>query len=329
MVGWFAEREDTKLWPGQRFTLKVKEPLFAARSKYQDVLLFESATYGKVLVLDGVIQLTEKDEHAYQEAITHIPLFAHPNPESVLILGAGDGGVCREVCRHKGVKTVTQCEIDAMVIDVSKRFLGTTVATSFDDPRVNLVIGDAAEFIRDKAAAYDVIIVDSSDPNEGPAESLFTPEFYANLAKALKPGGIVCTQGECMWQNIDLIKDVMSKAATIFPTVDYAYSCVPTYPSGQIGYLLCSKSSCATYARSPKRAPPADLAAQLKYYTPAIHRAAFVLPRFAETALAAIRRPSSACLHTRAEYGLWVGASIAVVAAAFAAGRFLGAAKKA
>lgn len=284
--------------------------------------MFQSETYGKVLVLDGVIQLTEKDEHAYQEAITHIPMFAHPKPESVLILGAGDGGVCREVCRHKGVKTIVQCEIDEMVINVSKRFLGTTVATSFDDPRVKLVIGDAAEFIRDKAAAYDVIIVDSSDPNEGPAESLFTPEFYANLAKALKPGGIVCTQGECMWQNIELIKDVLAKAATVFPVVDYAYSCVPTYPSGQIGYLLCSKASCAMYARTPRHEPTPELAAQLKYYTPAIHRAAFVLPAFAQAALAAVRPASGAC-HTTTEYAVWGGIAVAIAALGFAAGSLL------
>lgn len=154
------------------------------------------------------------------------------------------------------------------------------------------VFQDAAEFIKDKANQYDVIIVDSSDPNEGPACSLFTPEFYSNLSKALKEGGVVCTQGECMWQNISLIHDVLGKAKSFFPVVDYAYSCVPTYPSGQIGFLVCSKAKCPSYARYAKRAIPAEVAPLLKYYTPSIHRAAFVLPQFAEAALADIRRPS-------------------------------------
>lgn len=321
LTGWFAETEDTKLWPGQRFALKVKNPLFAGKSKYQDILVFESETYGKVLVLDGVIQLTEKDEHAYQEAIAHIPLMAHPNPESVLILGAGDGGVLREVCRHKGVKRIEQCEIDEMVVQVSKKYLGSTVATSFEDPRVKLVFQDAAEFIKDKAGQYDVIIVDSSDPNEGPACSLFTPEFYSNLSKALKEGGVVCTQGECMWQNITLIHDVLGKAKSFFPVVDYAYSCVPTYPSGQIGFLVCSKARCPSYARYPKRDVPAEVAPFLRYYTPAIHRAAFVLPKFAEAALEDIRRPSEVKCHSMAHLAGYAGVALGVAALGFFLGK--------
>jgi spermidine synthase len=183
------------------------------------------------------------------------------------------------------------------------------------------VIGDAAEFIRDKSGEYDVIIVDSSDPNEGPAESLFTPEFYSNLSKALAPGGIVCTQGECMWQNLELIKQVMTKAKEFFPVVDYAYSCVPTYPSGQIGYLVCSKAKCPLYARCNKRAIPAEVAPFLRYYSESMHRASFQLPKFAETALADIRPPSRSYSHSTADYALYGG----ILAAAVAVGAVLGA----
>lgn len=124
---------------GQRFSLQVEKVLFHARSAYQDVLLFQSTSYGKVLVLDGVIQATERDEMAYQEMISHLPLFAHPNPRKVLIIGGGDGGVLREVAKHPSIDTIHMCEIDEMVIDVSKEFMSDTLATSYEDPRLTLV----------------------------------------------------------------------------------------------------------------------------------------------------------------------------------------------
>lgn len=160
--GWFSESE--VMWPGQAMSLKVEEVLFEGRSDFQDVLVFRSSTYGTVLVLDGVIQVTERDEHAYQEMIAHIPLHCHPDPKNVLIVGGGDGGVLREVCRHSGVQRVTMCEIDKVVVDVAKKYLGNSTATAFDDPRVTLVHADAAEYVKDQAGMYDVVIVDSSDP---------------------------------------------------------------------------------------------------------------------------------------------------------------------
>ena len=141
-----------------------------------------------------------------------------------------------------------QCEIDELVVETSKRFYPTTLATVYikGDPRFKLVFGDGSEFIHDKKAQYDVIIVDSSDP-VGPANPLFSDEFYANLAQALKPGGIVCTQGECMWQNAALIKKVLTRASTVFGTVDYAFASVPTYPSGQIGFILATNTKDREY----------------------------------------------------------------------------------
>eukprot|EP00965_Chrysotila_dentata_P249479 6208916-Pleurochrysis_carterae.AAC.4 len=130
-------------------SLQVEKILFEGRSDFQDVLVFQSSTYGRVLVLDGVIQLTERDEYAYQEMITHLPMHAHPDPQSVLIVGGGDGGVLREVCRHAGVQRVTMCEIDPMVCEVAKKFFATSTATAFDDPRVTLVHQDAAQFVKD------------------------------------------------------------------------------------------------------------------------------------------------------------------------------------
>ena len=146
--GWFSESE--VMWPGQAMSLKVDEVMWEGRSDFQDILVFKSATYGMVLALDGVIQLTERDEHAYQEMITHIPMHSHADPQSVLIVGGGDGGVLREVCRHSGVTKIVMCEIDPVVCDIAKKFFSKSTATAFNDPRVTLVHADAAEFVKDK-----------------------------------------------------------------------------------------------------------------------------------------------------------------------------------
>jgi len=281
--GWFSEAE--AMWPGQRMSLQVEEVLFRERSDFQDILVFRSSTYGTVLVLDGVIQLTERDEYAYQEMIAHIPLYSHPEPKKVLIVGGGDGGVLREVARHACVESIDMCEIDRKVVEVAKRYFGETMATAYGDARLNLVHEDAAKFItREGHAMYDVIIVDSSDP-VGPAESLFKPEFYEAMRDALNPGGIICTQGECIWLHLELIRTVIDACRNILPKVDYAYTTIPTYPSGQIGFILATKNESPDALRVPARTPSTEEQALLRYYTPLMHSASFVLPAFAQRAI--------------------------------------------
>ena len=205
--GWFGEKE--VMWPGQQMRLKVENVLFAEKSKFQDVLVFDSSTYGRVLVLDGVIQLTERDEFAYQEMLTHIPMFAHAVcPKNVLIVGGGDGGMLREVMKHPGVEHVTMCDIDAMVPEVSKKYL-PSMSVAFSDPRLELVCEDAAVFVAADARKYDVIIVDSTDP-VGPAASLYEPTFYKSMRDVLTADGVIATQGECMWLHLELIEEVMA-----------------------------------------------------------------------------------------------------------------------
>lgn len=192
--GWFHERG--VLWPGQAMSLEVKEVLDHHRSRFQDVLVFRSANHGTVLVLDGVIQVTERDEFAYQEMIAHIPLCAHPDPKRVLVIGGGDGGVLREIARHKGVEEIVICEIDEDVINVSKKYL-PSLARGYDDPRVKVHVMDGAEFLANHMDYFDVIITDSSDP-VGPASVLFETPFYDSMYGSLRDGGIVCTQGMYM-----------------------------------------------------------------------------------------------------------------------------------
>eukprot|EP00168_Porphyra_purpurea_P020016 TRINITY_DN8238_c0_g1_i1.p1 TRINITY_DN8238_c0_g1~~TRINITY_DN8238_c0_g1_i1.p1 ORF type:complete len:387 (-),score=76.13 TRINITY_DN8238_c0_g1_i1:31-1074(-) len=189
--GWFSERG--ALWPGQAMSLQVTEVLYSGRSDFQDLLVFTNPTYGTVLVLDGVIQVTTRDEFAYQEMIAHLPLFAHPAPVDVLVIGGGDGGVLREVLKHPSVARAVLVEIDAAVVDASKRYL-PALAAGFDDPRVEVVIADGAAYMDDHADAYDVIITDSSDPI-GPAEVLFQPPFYAAMARCLRAGGSPAAKG--------------------------------------------------------------------------------------------------------------------------------------
>ena len=221
----------------------MEEVLVNGRSKFQDVLVFKSKTYGTVLVLDGVIQVTERDEFAYQEMIAHLPIFACSTaPKKVLIVGGGDGGVLREVVKHAGIEEIHMCEIDEQVVEVGKKFFSKTMATAFDDSRVKLFIDDAARYLREEGAGqnYDVIICDSSDP-VGPADVLFQPEFFLSMKNALNPKtGVICTQGECQWLHLDFIHGVIGKVRDLFPSVKYAYTTIPTYPSGQIGFLIAS-----------------------------------------------------------------------------------------
>lgn len=305
--GWFTETET--MWPGQKFSLALEvrarsnlksmdtpfshpsqkefdskaAVLYHAESDFQSILVFRSAQYGNVLVLDGVIQLTERDEFAYHEMMVHVPMNAHPAPKRVLIVGGGDGGALREVCRHDIVEQVTVVEIDPQVVQTARKYFGSTLATCFDDPRVEIVHEDAADYLRWKHGAFDVIIGDTSDPI-GPAETLFQPQFYESMYDALDDQGLVCVQAECFWIHLELISDLMACCSDIFDHVEYASTMVPTYPCGQIGFLLAGKSPTRRRScRIPVRQP--DFLTQLQWYSLSMHRAAFVLPPFVDRQL--------------------------------------------
>ncbi|KAJ0043296.1 hypothetical protein Pint_17694 [Pistacia integerrima] len=309
--GWFTESQslpdkagkkvffNNPMWPGEAHSLEVKNILFKGKSEYQEVLVFQSSTYGKVLVLDGIIQLTEKDECAYQEMIAHLPLCSLPSPKTVLVVGGGDGGVLREISRHNSVELIDICEIDQMVIDVSKKFF-PELAVGFEDPRVQVHVGDAVEFLRNAPPGkYDAIIVDSSDP-VGPAQELVEKPFFETIARALRPGGVLCNMAESMWLHTHLIEDMISICRETFKgSVHYAWASVPTYPSGVIGFLVCSTEG-----------PPVDFVKpinpieklegapkhkrELRFYNSEIHSAAFALPSFLRREVNLLRDPPTA-----------------------------------
>jgi len=279
--GWF--REKPTLWPGQAMSLEVKEIICHEKSLHQDVLVFKSVNYGTVLVLDGVIQCTERDEFSYQEMITHIPLNCHPNPEKVLVIGGGDGGVLREVAKHESAKEIVLCDIDESVIRLSKKYL-PGMAIGFDNPKVTVHIGDGFDFLQDKINSFDVIITDASDP-VGPAESLFQAKYFELMKNALRPGGIISTQGECQWLHLDLITQVQSYCHQLFPVVEYAFTTIPTYPSGQIGFVLCSNDHQINLKKPLRKWSEDDEEKLCRYYNSQVHEAAFILPQFTKNAL--------------------------------------------
>ncbi|NOX33222.1 MAG: spermidine synthase [Deltaproteobacteria bacterium] len=279
--GWFSEI--CPMWPGISLSLEIKEVLYSKKSKFQQIDMFQTKNHGKMLVLDEIIQLTESDEFAYQEMLAHVPLFAHPNPEDILVIGGGDGGILREAGRHDCVKTIDFCEIDEDVIKVSKEFL-PDLACGFDDPRVNIHITDGSAFVLKQKNKYDVIIVDSSDPI-GPGEALFERPFYEGLKKALRKNGVIATQGESFFLHKECVTNLVKITKELFPVQAYSYFLVPTYPGGHIGICL---GSLGPELKKPCRGISHSLQTQLKYYTPEIHEASFVMPYFARKMFEAI-----------------------------------------
>jgi len=273
--GWFSETSD--IWPGIALSIEIEKTLFSQKSIFQQIDLYETKHHGRMLVLDGIIQLTDFDEFAYQEMLAHIPLFAHPFPEKVLVIGGGDGGILREVAKHDSVLSIDICEIDERVIEVSKEFL-PGMSMGFDDSRVSVHIADGSEFVRHHPLEYDVIIVDSSDP-VGPGEILFERKFYEHSRNALKGNGLMAVQGESFFLHPDKVQKIVKNMKDLFTYHGYAYSLIPSFTGGHVG--ICIGSDGPDPSR-PSRAISKQFQAGLNYYNAEVHKAAFVLPRFAE-----------------------------------------------
>lgn len=275
---WFTENFEVE--KGRNLKVGIKDVLEVKQSRFQKIEMFETVSLGKMLVLDGVIQLTEFDTFAYHEMITHVPMNAHPTPKKVLVVGGGDGGVIKEVCKYTSVEEIVMCEIDEDVVNISKKYF-PQFASAFKDERVELIIDDAAKYIAAKENYFDVIIVDSSDP-VGPASTLFNTQFYKNMKKALTKEGIAVTQSESMYFHLDFIEELYKQNKEIYEYVSYYYTLVPTYPSGTIGFSYCSKKYDPITNLNEDRIK--DLGS-LEYYNLDIHKAAFILPGFTKKQL--------------------------------------------
>jgi spermidine synthase len=272
MNNWFEEQLEIK--NGRAVKILTKELLESYRSPFQKIDVYDTVPYGKMLVHDDVIMLTEFDEAHYHEMIVHVALTVHPNPQRVLVIGGGDGGTLREVLKHKEVQVAHLCEIDADVVNLCKKHF-PNLSSSFQDPRSEVFYEDGAKFVQERQNYYSVIIVDSSDPI-GPAEVLFQEKFYRDMFNALTDDGIVVTQSESFHFHHSVIKQIALFCREIFPLYHYYYSMVPTYPSGVIGFSFCSKKYNPISDFNPAKA---ETLQDLKYYNPGIHKASFTLPQ--------------------------------------------------
>lgn len=271
---------------GQRFL--VKRELARVRSDFQDIVIFESFSHGRVMVLDGVVQITEADEFVYQEMLAHVPLLAHGAAEMVLIIGAGDGGVLRRVLQHRTVKKAVMCEIDGEVIRLAKEFLPEISGDAWTDPRAAVIVGDGIDYLkRAPDAAFDAIIVDSTDP-VGVGEVLFTDSFYENCARVLTPRGLVVNQCGVPFMQAEELRESSARRAKFFPHVTAYVAAVPTYVGGfmTLGWSAKDASLTAIDVEVIRaRAIASGVLGTTRYWTPEVHVGAFTLPPYIAEAL--------------------------------------------
>ena len=276
---WFSESHSKHA----KFSIRVERQLFSGVSEFQRIDVFESKEFGRFLTLDGYMMLTERDEFIYHEMMTHVPMAVHPSPKRVLVVGAGDGGVVRELTRYEVVEHIDLVEIDQMVVEVSREFLPQT-ASALDDPRVHIHYADGLKHVRACEDEYDLIIVDSTDPF-GPGEDLFTREFYGNCYKALKEDGIMVNQHESPFYEQDAMamQRAHQRIVASFPISRVYQAHIPTYPSGHWLFGFASKRYHPVRDLDVRRWEVLEL--RTKYYTPRLHVGAFLLPAYVEELL--------------------------------------------
>jgi spermidine synthase len=266
---WFTEKQTEHFG----ITARIKRTLHTEQTDFQKLDMVETEEFGNMLILDGMVMTTQKDEFVYHEMVAHPALSTHPNPKHVLVVGGGDGGVIREVLKHEKVEKAVLVEIDGKVIEYSKKYL-PEIAGKLDDPRVEVLVDDGFMHIHNHKNAYDVIMVDSTEP-VGPAAKLFERGFYQGIYEALKEDGIFVAQTDNPWFKADLIRKVNRDVKEIFPITRLYVANIPTYPSGLWTFTMGSK----TY--DPLKVKVEEIKEMdTKYYTPEIHHACFALPRF-------------------------------------------------
>ena len=275
MPGWTIET----LHDDFRQCLKEATVLYDSETEHQRLRVIENATFGRVLTLDGVVQVTEGDEFIYHEMLTHVPLLAHGAARRVLIIGGGDGGMAREVLRHKTVEHVTMVEIDAGVVEFSKQYLPSLSAGAFDDARLNLVIADGAAFMRESGDTFDVIISDSTDPI-GPGEVLFTDTFYGHVKNRLATGGIFVTQNGVPFMQPDELAGTMRAFRSLWRDATCYLATIPTYAGGPMAFGWGTDGAARQVDLGTLETRFANTGIAARYYTPEVHKAAFALPGY-------------------------------------------------
>ncbi len=276
MSDWHEE----SLYPDVTTRYKIDKVLYESGTGLQKMRLLEHPRFGKILTLDGVTQTTEKDEFVYHEMMTHVPILAHGAVRRVLIIGGGDGGILEEVLKHPGVEKATMVEIDAGVVEFSKKYLSEICKGAFDDPRTDLIIADGFAFVGESTQSYDVIIVDSTDP-DGPGEILFTQEFYKRCKDRLTPGGVMVTQNGVPFMQGEELRSSAAHLRHYFADVSCYLATIPTYVCGAMAMGWATDNAGlrkVTVETLEARFKPLKL--NSRYYTPEVHKAAFALPPY-------------------------------------------------
>jgi spermidine synthase len=254
--------------------LEVHERVFEAHSPFQKISVFDTPDFGRVLALDDVINVTERDEFIYHEMLIHPALFIHPEPKRVCVVGGGDGGAVREIMKHPDIDSVLLVEIDRMVVETARAYL-PAVSCALNDSRLEIRYEDAAACIAGRHADFDVIAVDSTDP-VGPGERLFTRDFYTACRRALRPGGMLTAQSESPFFDPAIVERLYTNARTAFNHVWMYTAIMPSYVSGMWSFMLCSTGPDPLFDFDPHRVHAAGL--ELGYYSAEMHLACFALP---------------------------------------------------
>lgn len=277
---WFTENHTESV----RFSIKIREHLVSEKSEFQQIDILESEELGRILVLDGFLMLTEKDEYIYHEMIAHVPMAVNPNIQRILVIGGGDGGAVRELCRFKSVEHIDLVEIDRRVVELCREYLPQT-ACSLSDPRVKIHYEDGLKFVRGAENEYDLIIVDSTDPF-GPGEGLFTKEFYGNCYKALREDGILVNQHESTFYDeyAAAMKRAHSRIKAFFPIALVYQAHIPTYPSGHWLFGFASKKYHPVNDQNAEWWLEQGL--RTRYYNRFVHSGCFALPNNVRDTLA-------------------------------------------
>ncbi|MCD6580351.1 MAG: polyamine aminopropyltransferase [Desulfuromusa sp.] len=277
---WYTEKHSDNVG----ITIKITKTLFSGKSDFQQLDIVETLEFGRMMLLDGLVMVTERDEFIYHDMITHPALFTHPNPKKVLVIGGGDGGTIREIMKHPKVELAVLCEIDGLVIEKSVEFL-PSMAAEIDgsNPRVKLHVDDGLAYIRDHQNEFDVILVDSTDPI-GPAVGLFEESFYRLVFSSLKSDGIMIAQSESPFYHAEIQKSMYQNLRAVFPIVEMYQAFIPTYPSGFWSFAFASKKHHPITDYDHDRAVKRKF--HTRYYNEELHRGAFMLPTFARENIA-------------------------------------------
>jgi spermidine synthase len=278
---WFSEAAIPFRHPGTiRLSLRIDRLVHHERSAFQDILIFDHAVFGRVLVLDGIVQLTQADEFIYHEMLVHPVFLSHPNPRDVLIIGSGDGGALREALRHP-VRAVSLVDIDRRVIELSQRHLGFASAGAFRSRRARVLIQDGRHFVRGQVGRFDVVVVDSTDP-VGASTPLYTEGFYRDVFRALRDEGILVVQVGTFLDFEDIIRSTHRSLRRLFPSVQTYRFSIPSYLCGDYCFIAASKAidlAAPEFEAVERRFAALSRRKRFRYYSPAVHRAACTLPR--------------------------------------------------